>query len=396
MRAFALALMLAGLASAILYGLAGDSEQMPRFPQQTLATDLAGGYQVVACDLNKDGKPDLIALASNMTDLVWFENPGWQRHVIASNLHKMINAAGWDIDGDGIPEIAVAYGFSMRPAESIGNVAILHHDGDPRQPWTVHEIDRLPTSHRLRWANIDGSGERVLVNAALANASAHAPDYRGHVPLVYYRPGDWKRNVISDAEEGILHGIYVTDWRGNGRDELLIGSFLGVHVYGYQPNGGWSRSEITRGDPEAWPKSGTSDIAVGRLKGERFLATIEPWHGNEVVIYRQMRAAASQGAWNRQVIDTTLLDGHTILTGDFDGDGSDEVVVGYRGKPYGVYLYKFHAGKWNREAIDMGGMSAAGCAIADLDGNGRPAIACIGSATHNLKVYRLRGPRVDH
>jgi len=34
----------------------------PRFETHTLATDLRGGYQVVAADLNHDGKPDLIAL----------------------------------------------------------------------------------------------------------------------------------------------------------------------------------------------------------------------------------------------------------------------------------------------------------------------------------------------
>jgi hypothetical protein len=89
------------------------------------------------------------------------------------------------------------------------------------------------------------------------------------------------------------------------------------------------------------------------------------------------------------VIDTTLLDGHTILTADFDRGSSDEIIVGYRGKPYGVYLYKFQDQKWTREPIDSDGISAAGCAVADLDGNGHPAIACIGSATHNLKIYRL-------
>jgi hypothetical protein len=179
----------------------------------------------------------------------------------------------------------------MNPADSIGNVAILHHNGDPRQRWSLHEIDRLPTSHRLRWANIDSGGERVLINAPLVGANAHAPDYRGHVPLVYYRPGDWKRNVVSDAEEGILHGIYVTDWLGEGRDELLIGSLLGVHLYRYQPNGGWSRTKITTGDPDAWPKSGTSDIAVGRLKGERFLAAIEPWQSGVFTAYSDLTIA---------------------------------------------------------------------------------------------------------
>lgn len=373
------------VAVAALYSIVNAAGQMPHFSQQTIATDLAGGYQVVVCDVNHDGKPDLIALASNMTDLVWFENPDWQRHVIASSVHHMINLTAWDVDDDGIPEIALAYGFSMNPAESLGKVAILHHDGDPRQPWKLQEIDQLPTSHRLRWADIDGSRNKVLINAPLAAPNSHAPEYHGHVPLVYYRPNDWKRRLIGDAEEGIVHGIYITDWDGDERDEVLIGSFLGIHLYKYKPNGEWARTEITRGDPDPWPKSGTSDVAVGHLGNERFLATIEPWHGNQVAVYRQ---ATSNGQWNRQVIDSSLLDGHTILTADFDHDGSDEIIAGYRGQPYGVNLYKFSGGTWTRESIDSGGMSAAGCAIADLDGDGRPDIACIGSATHNLKVYR--------
>jgi hypothetical protein len=50
------------------------------FVEHTIATDLRGGYQVVVADLNHDGKPDLIALASGMSELVWFvlfENSGY-------------------------------------------------------------------------------------------------------------------------------------------------------------------------------------------------------------------------------------------------------------------------------------------------------------------------------
>ena len=36
----------------------------PQFVEHTIATHLNGGYQVVVSDLNRDGKPDLVALAS--------------------------------------------------------------------------------------------------------------------------------------------------------------------------------------------------------------------------------------------------------------------------------------------------------------------------------------------
>ncbi len=283
--------------------------QTLRFEEHTIAADLKGGYQVIAYDINHDGKPDLVALASGMTELVWFENPGWQRHVIASNLPHMINCALWDIDGDGIPEIVVAYEFSMDASKSAGIVALLEHQGDPRQPWKVTEIDRLPTSHRLRWANIDGSGKKVVINAPLTDAQARAPEYRGHVPLVYYRPGEWKRHVISDEEEGVVHGIYVTDWDHTGRENFLSAGFTGIHLYALSKGGEWSRTEIAKGDPAPWPKSGSSDVAVGRWNKERFIAAIEPWHGNQVVVYSK-----SGRSWNRTVIDDSILDGHTILT----------------------------------------------------------------------------------
>jgi hypothetical protein len=189
------------------------------FREHTVATGLKGGYQVVPCDVNHDGKIDLIALSSGLTDLVWYENPNWEPHVIAHNLPRLINLAAWDTDGDGIPEIVVAYEFSMQAKESAGIVAVLKHHGDPRGLWTIQEIDRLPASHRLRWADIDGSGKKVLINAPLTGATAEAPDYREHVPLVYYRPGEWKRRLIDDTNEGVQHGITIVDWDGDGRDQ---------------------------------------------------------------------------------------------------------------------------------------------------------------------------------
>jgi hypothetical protein len=360
-----------------------------RFVEHTVATGLKGGYQVVAVDVNHDGKPDLIALASGMTELVWFENPSWERHVIAGNLSGMINLAAWDFDGDGIPEIVLASGFSMEARKSTGIVSVLRHNGDPRQRWSIQEIDRLPTSHRLRWADIDGSGRKVLVNQPLTAAQAEHPEDHAQTPLVFYRPGEWKRQQIADQDEGVVHCIYIVDWDGNGRDQILSASFVGIHLYKLGQDGRWSRTEITRGDPAPWPKSGSSDVAVGQLGKQRYLAAIEPWHGNEVAIYRE-----NAGQWQRRVIDDSLQDGHTILTADLNGDGSDEVIAGYRGKGVNVYYAQDPQGeRWSKQVLDDS-ISAAACAIVDLNGDGRPDIACIGSSTANLKWYENLGPQL--
>ncbi len=390
-----LALILVGLVSLLSCLLsplkAAIGPGIPTFQEHTLATDLRGGYQVVAVDLNKDGRPDLIALASGMSELVWFENPGWQRHVIISHVSRMINLAAWDVDGDGIPEIALATEFSNDPAQSPGILSILKHKGDPREPWTSMEIDRLPASHRLRWADLDGTGRKSLINAPLAGPQARPPDYRDGVSLVRYQPGSWKREPITPALEGVLHGILVFDWDHNGRDEILAASFLGIDLFRLQKNGAWERRHLSSGNSDPWPKSGTSDVAVGTLGKQRFLCSIEPWHGNQVAVYRQ-----DGEKWARQVIDTSLVDGHTISTADLNADGRDEIIAGFRGTGRSVYFYSADDGDgrhWTRHALDDGGISAASCAVADLNGDGRPDVACIGMATSNLKWYENTTPR---
>jgi hypothetical protein len=359
------------------------------FEAHTIGTELRGGYQVVIADLNKDGKPDIIAVAQGLPELVWYENPGWQRHVIASGMSQMINAAAYDADGDGIPEIALAQGFTSNAKTSVGIVSILTHGADPTAPWTIKEIDRAPTAHRLRWIDADGSGRKALVMAPLTGPDALAPDFRSPVTIVFYRPPDYKREVITDSFTGLIHGIEPVKWEGVKGQALLSAGFMGIYLHRFA-NARWTPTELAKGDPDPWPKSGASDIALGTLGAERFLATIEPWHGNQVAIYKQ-----AGGAWQRQMIDDTITDGHSVVVLDADGDGRDEVVVGQRGGERSLIMYAASAnrGAWTRRVLDQGGMAGAGCAAVDLNADRRMDVVCIGSATANLKWYENLGKR---
>ena len=54
------------------------------------------------------------------------------------------------------------------------------------------------------------------------------------------------REVITDTEEGVVHGIDVAAWEGGKRDTLLSGSFLGV--FALQFDGvRWNRTPIVKG-----------------------------------------------------------------------------------------------------------------------------------------------------
>lgn len=366
---------------------------------------MRGGYHVTATDINKDGKTDLLAVATGAkVDLVWFENPlgaeargataaSWTPHVMASGYPGMINADAHDVDKDGYPEIVLQSGFSTTPAKGDGRMILLSKGADVNAPWTAKEFDRMPSVHRVRWIDVEGKGNKIVVNAPLGGVKGVPPDYKDKVAIYAYDPArDYKREIITEDDEGVLHGVQVVDWDGKGREALLGASFLGIHLHRYN-NGKWTRTRLTSGNAEPWPKNGSSDVVVLRTRAGRQLAAIEPWHGNQVVVYRGKGETWDQ----RTVIDDTLNDGHTLVQGDLDGDGVDEIVAGYRGGGGGVNIYRLGANNdWTKHALatpDQKSMAAAGCVLAHLNDDKRLDLACIGTSTANLKWYENQAPR---
>jgi len=358
---------------------AASAADLPHFRGTTITSSLKMGYQLVVADLNRDGKPDLIVVDERATDLAWYENPTWERHVLIENVPRTINLDVYDYDGDGIPEIAMGHNFETDPARSIGNVLILKSGRDPRQPWIAREIDRVPTVHRLRWIDLNGDGRKVLLVAPMIGLRARPPDYADPVPVYLYRPGEWKRSLLTDQPRGILHSILPVHWQGRG-EQLMTADFLGLRVL--LPKG---YAEVSTGDPRACPQCGSSEIKIGHLGKRRFLAAIEPWHGDQVVVYTE-----DGKQWKRHVIENAMVNGHALAVGDLNGDDGDVIVAGFRGQ--GFQLYVFTADdeggeRWTRHVLDPGGIAAADCKIADFGRSGRHAIACVGASTANVKLY---------
>ena len=381
------ALLALSIVAATPAGAQEAEDRAHRFVTHTIAAGLTNGYQSIVVDLNRDGRLDVIGLSTRLPELAWFENPGWQRHVITTGLNGSINLAPRDLDNDGIPELAIAHAFGTTHDNSLGILSLLTHEGDPTRPWRVRELDRTPTAHRLRWADIDGTGQPVLISAPLSGPAAQAPDYRDDVPLYWYRPDDWTRRTLANTGQGVVHGLLVKPWDDPDRDAVFSASFGGVQVHHYI-DGEWIPTLITPGDPAPWPGSGASDVDIGRVGDQRFITTIEPWHGPQVVVYRE-----EDGAWTRQAIGT-IGSGHTIVTADFDNDGRDEIVTGDRGESEMLYLFASTdptGAAWTQQTLDTD-MSPSACVVADLDADTDTDLVCIGSRTANLKWYENVSP----
>jgi hypothetical protein len=256
-----------------------------------------------------------------------------------------------------------------------------------RQPWTAREIDRVPTAHRVRWIDPEGNGKKVLLVGPLVG-KGYPPQEGDAVPIYLYRPGEWKRETITTEPRGVLHAIHPANWDDGARQQLVTACYAGLHRFDYS-DGKWVATMLAAGDPRPWPQCGSSEVRLGHLGENRFLAAIEPWHGNQVVTY------VPEGTqWQRTVIEDKMDNGHALDVGDLDGDGRDEIVSGFRGQGCQLSVYQatdVRGERWQKTVLDDGGIAAVDCVVEDLTGDGRPDIVCIGASTGNVKLYENLG-----
>jgi hypothetical protein len=392
-------------AAALLHAAAGPVE----FTPHDVDANFRGGYAVSVADFNKDGRLDVIANSLSVSEVGWYENPTWQRHVIVPEMTQIVNQAMADINGDGIPEVAYENAFAMQPGKSEGNVWLARSQGDPRQPWKAEKIDAYPTSHHIIWLDFDGDGKKELVNAPLVGPKSLGPTYdQDKVSVFYYSQDDWKRRIVDADINGIIHRVRPVKWDAGNREALLVASFDGVVLYkatGTGANLKFEKTVLTTGhDTEKAPRLGSSDVGVGVQAGRRFFATVEPWHGNEVVVYTD-----NGGKWQRRVLFDKVASGHEIAVADLNGDGRDDVIAndnargpvpGRGGAPPnpnaprgGVHV--FYApddaakGEWVYQRVDdSAGMN--GCVAADMNNDKRIDLVCTG-ATGIIRWYENKG-----
>src|SRR6266705_2165007 len=369
---------------------------VPKFRAVEIDAKIEIGYGVAVADVDGDKKPDI--LLADKKQIVWYRNPGWEKFVMAENLTKLDNVclAAADVDGDGKAEVAVGAEWNPNDTVNSGAVFYLIPPKDRTQKWDPVELPHEPTVHRMRWMR-NSSGKFELVVAPLHGRGNKDGTGAGVRILSYKIPANprdaWTTELVN-ASLHLTHNFELVKWTRPAGGELLVAGKEGVFHLVSEP-GTWKSRRLVGNKEGQSAFTGAGEVRSGKLPGgNSFLVTVEPMHGNQVVVYAAPEVNEANPLWERNVLDSSLKEGHALACGDLLGTGSDQIVTGWRAKNNEgkVGLKRFvpldKAGKqWKQTIVDDNTMACEDLCLADLNGDGKLDIVASGRATKNVKVY---------
>jgi hypothetical protein len=170
------------------------------WPKRMLA-DIHYGEEFVACDIDGDGKLDIVAGAA------WLENLGdgtFKPHIIGEGF-QAARVAVADFNGDGRPDILLGEEILDFEHHVTRRSALVWFENPPNpktDPWIKHTVDMVRCAHSVAAADIDGDGSPEII------CGEHDPfwPYRSQCRLIAYKKADprgiaWTRFVIDDRFE---------------------------------------------------------------------------------------------------------------------------------------------------------------------------------------------------
>jgi hypothetical protein len=365
----------------------------PSFRAVEIDSKIQIGYGLAVADVNGDAKPDV--LLADKTQIVWYQNPTWTKHVIAEQLtpHDHVCIAAQDIDGDGKCEIAVGAGWNPSDTKTSGAVFYLIAPEDRTTKWEAVALPHEPTVHRMRWMkNASGTYDLLVVPLHGRDNKPATGEGVGVKILAYQKPDNPRAPWATQLWDGALHKTHnfeLTQTDDDPGHEVLVGGKEGVFHLD-QTDGRIESHRLTHDD-----KGGVGEVRSGKLAGgKRFVATVEPMHGNHLVVHVPENTGTDT-IWSARVLDDSLVDAHALACADFAGAGQDQIVVGWRamnrpGVKVGLKLFTAldpDGREWTQTIIDDNGMACEDLVVADLNGDGALDIVASGRATKNVKIY---------
>jgi hypothetical protein len=253
-----------------------------------------------------DGRRYIAAASEGHGPALLFSPPDWKPLVISDCPGGVMCLE--HIPGKSNTLIGVERFYPIFIAEHAG-IMIMYPLSDGKETWRVRRVLDLPFVHRIRVIAVGGIS--FLVAATICGGKSFKEDWS--------KPGAIYISKIPDNPEEqwrlqpIISGLFQN--HGLILQEIDDSQFLYIGC-----RNGLLRVRIPSGSEGPWEAETVLDTPVSDLSffdldgdGHLELATIEPFHGNLLVIYR-----SEKGVW-KPVFEAELAFGHVVWCGTLLG-----------------------------------------------------------------------------
>jgi hypothetical protein len=331
-----------------------------KFRHQVIDPDPPGAHHdiTLVADVNGDGQQDIIiGCKQGPANLFWYENPTWERHIMAYAPNLEAGGVVLDINGDGRPDVVAGMQWG-------GNELYwFENPPDPTQRWIKHVIeDRFKKYHDQIAGDVDGDSEPEIL---IASQQSGVIAYYDIPPDPYISP--WPQECCHVIAEDMhnVEGLVIVDIDGDGCTEIIAGPNI------FRPGG--APHKLWRKTPFA-PGFVMTRVAVADLDGDGALEIVL----SEGESHPGRLALCKAPSWEPRILRHDLFHPHSLEIADFNGDGLPDIFVAEMGlgrnpDPRMMIFINQGGGRFE-EVIFQRGIPTHEAKVGDLTGDGRPDI----------------------
>lgn len=267
-------------------------------------------------DVNGDGFNDVLCVASNSDEILWWQNDGtatsWTRHVVTSDCNSAKALHASDIDGDGDIDITAA-------AFTGDEIAWWENELGNGLVWTKHTVDQnINGPYSLYTTDLDGDADiDILACSFFKDTLSWWENSDG-------MGGSWiKHNIQSNSQLVIDMDIYASDIDGDGDIDVT-----GVNSY----NSDLVWCENVDGSGTSWNQhviedsfGGGKSVHAGDVDGDGDMDILGAWGSYYDYIAWWENTDGTGSEWIKHDI-SSLSNANSVFAADIDGDGDLDVM----------------------------------------------------------------------